>query len=319
MTGFSLLPTELVQHIFSHIAPSSCLKYRRLSHRFASTLLHRDFARLNLLRFIRNDLLVSALRTNPDAALARLWFHWPQFYAAFYAQKYLASLNVVLWNAKQLRGEIPQSIRFLTKATTINLDMNQLRGTIPDELEPLRECLASLSLCSNYLTGAIPRSICTLVNLKNLYLDGNELAGSIPDEIGLLQQLVWLYLGNNYLSGAIPPSIGHCRALVILNLSNNRLTGPLPVELGHLPRLERLDLKNNLLSGPVPSSFELLTRLHEFCAAGNDLVVSPELGGSSVARNPWLIALLRKGIAFASETDSDAVMDDEEAENLIWD
>ena len=64
--------------------------------------------------------------------------------------------------------------------------------------------ITELGLSSRSLTGSIPSSIGSLVELTHLNLSSNTLTGEIPEEIGQLSDLVELRLSGNTLTGCIP-------------------------------------------------------------------------------------------------------------------
>ncbi len=64
--------------------------------------------------------------------------------------------------------------------------------------------VTELDLSSRSLTGSIPSSIGSLVELTHLNLSNNTLTGEIPEEIGQLSDLVELRLSGNTLTGCIP-------------------------------------------------------------------------------------------------------------------
>jgi Leucine-rich repeat (LRR) protein len=66
--------------------------------------------------------------------------------------------------------------------TELNLEGNQLTGTIPPEIENLTN-LNWLELSSNQLTGSIPPELSNLTNLTRLSLGYNQLTGEIPPEL----------------------------------------------------------------------------------------------------------------------------------------
>ena len=104
--------------------------------------------------------------------------------------------------------------------TELNLEYNDLKGTIPTEIGNL-QALEKLSLAFNDLTGTIPTEIGNLQALEGLDLDSNDLTGTIPTEIGNLQSLEGLDLHFNKLFGTIPTEIGNLQALEKLNLDYN--------------------------------------------------------------------------------------------------
>ena len=69
--------------------------------------------------------------------------------------------------------------------------------------------LTELDLDDNQLTGSIPTELGDLASLTNLGLGNNQLTGSIPTEFGDLASLTVLRLYSNQLTGSsIPPSWG---------------------------------------------------------------------------------------------------------------
>jgi len=62
----------------------------------------------------------------------------------------------------------------------LNLQGNNLVGTIPQEIRHLSESLVVLNLSQNQLSGVIPQSIAEFTNLSVMKLESNEVVGSIP-------------------------------------------------------------------------------------------------------------------------------------------
>ena len=79
-------------------------------------------------------------------------------------------------------------------------------------------CVSRLNLNYNQLTGSIPDSLGNLANLEILSFSLNQLTGSIPDSLGNLANLDWLNLHGNQLTGSIPVSLGNLANLSHLNL-----------------------------------------------------------------------------------------------------
>jgi uncharacterized repeat protein (TIGR01451 family) len=168
--------------------------------------------------------------------------------------------------------------------THINLENNQLSGSIPVELGNLGN-LTFLELHSNQLSGSIPPELGKPDLFTGLYLHNNQLSGPIPPELGNLGKLIFLYLHNNQLSGAIPPELGNLGHLVFLYLHSNQLSGSIPPELGDLVDVEFLYLNNNQLSGTIPD----LSRLTKLIAPNADLGYNKftgETAGSATAKDP---------------------------------
>ena len=173
----------------------------------------------------------------------------------------------------QLVGTIPVEIGDLTNLTSVILGENQLTGTTPSAIWNLTN-LVNLGLYDNFLTGSIPPEVGNLINLDVLELTGNQLSGSIPSEIGNLVNLTWLELENNQLSGSIPPEIGDMTNLMYLLMGNNLLTGNIPSEIGNLSNLIYLWLPSNQLSGSIPIEIGNLYNLTQFKIYENQLTGS---------------------------------------------
>ena len=83
------------------------------------------------------------------------------------------------------------------RVTEIDLDFNDLSGTIPPELGDLTY-LEELDLGYNDLSGEIPPELGNLAHLEYLYLNSNELSGAIPPELDNTNLYI-LYLNGNHL------------------------------------------------------------------------------------------------------------------------
>ncbi|XP_039162673.1 receptor like protein 27-like [Eucalyptus grandis] len=73
-------------------------------------------------------------------------------------EKILSYLHVIDLSSNNFIGEIPNTIRSLTKLRMLNLSNNALTGSIPLSLANLTE-LESLDLLSNKLSGMIPPAL----------------------------------------------------------------------------------------------------------------------------------------------------------------
>ncbi len=165
-----------------------------------------------------------------------------------------------------------------TRVTSLELDENNLVGTIPDSLA-LLEALQVLDLSYNQLSGSIPANIVQLTNLTRLLLGFNQLTGNIPEMIGLLDKLELFSLSNNMLSGTIPSGIGALSSATYVSLSANQLTGNLPDSLSNLSSVEQLYLSFNQLTGQVPDGLGTITSLLNLLIQENELDHLPDLTG----------------------------------------
>ncbi|CAI6005554.1 unnamed protein product, partial [Closterium sp. NIES-65] len=101
-----------------------------------------------------------------------------------------------------LAGSIPPSLMNFNRLNDIQLQNNQLSGTIPN-VDPLNS-LTNLRLADNNFTGTIPESIGGLLLLEHLDLSGNSLSGEIPEDFTGLVKLTVLNLRDNQLTGRLP-------------------------------------------------------------------------------------------------------------------
>jgi len=88
------------------------------------------------------------------------------------------------------------------KIDKIDMESNNLEGTIPKSLGKMRK-LRILDLGrNNMLTGAIPKELGELIHLRQLYLDGTKLTGNVPREVcGLMSgKLYVIYIDTNKVS-----------------------------------------------------------------------------------------------------------------------
>jgi len=125
-------------------------------------------------------------------------------------------------------------------------------------------CVTHINLNQNNLVGTIPPEIGNLSALIRLNMYSNKLSGSIPVEIGNLSELHQIWLFSNQLSGELPSEIGNLSNLTHLGIGGNQLTGTIPSSYGNLSNLSFLTVKNNNLSGCFDDN------LLNICAAGND-------------------------------------------------
>jgi hypothetical protein len=153
------------------------------------------------------------------------------------------------------------------KVVTIELNTNNLDGTIPD-LSALTS-LRRFQLAENKLTGSLP-PFSIFTNLESVWLSTNQLTGSVPELTGLTK-LVSFHIWNNQLTGTIP-ELSSLTQLQNFDLGKNQLTGNIP-ELKTLTQIQRLNLAANKLEGPIP---DLLATWPELYISDNPLCQNPE-------------------------------------------
>jgi LRR receptor-like serine/threonine-protein kinase FLS2 len=118
----------------------------------------------------------------------------------------------------RLVGIIPD-LSGLTSLTHIDFQFHKLTGF--DTFSKFPAAVEMINLEFNQLTGTIPDSIGDYPLLQELYLQKNDLSGRIPATIANLVSLNALDLSNNDLSGLIPTSLNNLLDLLYCNLSGN--------------------------------------------------------------------------------------------------
>jgi len=120
-------------------------------------------------------------------------------------------------------GTIPTEIRFLERLFDLDLDGNQMiGGSMPDIFGDL-PLLTTLDLDDNQLSGTIPESIYTKDLLGTLDLNDNQISGTISNNISNLSRLIILQLDDNLMTGTIPTVIGELSDLRECLFSQNFL------------------------------------------------------------------------------------------------
>jgi Leucine Rich Repeat len=176
--------------------------------------------------------------------------------------------------------------------TTLELEQNQLFGSLPTEIELLSD-LQRVQLTKNTLRGSIPSEIGGLHFLSYLDLSENELGGTIPSTLSNLSVLRYLDLWNNFLVGVIPESLfggsggsddiveeaslrgsnrrsqqrdSHERISLLENLclESNALQGTIPTTVGNARNLRQFCFRDNAIEGTLPESMSNLTLLDYF-------------------------------------------------------
>ena len=171
--------------------------------------------------------------------------------------------------------------------TQLELDGNQLRGTIPNELVIMSETLHTLILSNNSISGPLPAFLLGSklndgrndprdypglgygYSLKTLYLDNNKLTGPIPAEwVGdgdAITKLEELKLNNNRLSGTIPPEFW-VKALSLVEFrigGNPHLKGSISTEIGNLNSLRIFHGEHVGWTGTLPTEIGTCFQLRE--------------------------------------------------------
>ncbi|KAI8839433.1 hypothetical protein BJ741DRAFT_599314 [Chytriomyces cf. hyalinus JEL632] len=280
-TRLDLLPTELIQFIFSHLNPSSVLKYTRLCFRIRNCLLHPYFA-LQLLNwhetsaaalslsnlFLGLDIpsLFSTIVTTPASpppslegdppslqsptTLDRLWFKFPAPFQSAYAKTHYTNLKSLHCQNWPIQTAIPPTLHHLTNLTRLIFRNNSLQGGIPETISLLTGLtLLCFEACG--LDGGIPSSLGKLTHLQVLILKNNAFSGMLPESLEALTALERVDVSSNCFSGPVSGALfkGWRKNLRIMNLSWNQFSGHLSPSLCECEQLEELNLRGNQFSG----------------------------------------------------------------------
>ena len=188
---------------------------------------------------------------------------------------------ITSWDPSTNRGWYGISIDARGRVVGINLDNNNLSGTLPSQISQL-SALWSIQIKNNIsLTGAIPTQIGQLHDLLGLDLTHNSLSGSIPAEIGQLSTLIKLDLSSNPFTGSLPITILNMSNLKELDLSYIPFGGNIPPEIGNLSSIETLVFFLNGFTGPIPVEINNLSKVEWINLGGNDLtgdLPMPQIG-----------------------------------------
>ena len=127
--------------------------------------------------------------------------------------------------------------------------------------------IISITLTTNNLVGALPRSLWKLRNLQGLCVsNNNRLLGNLFEILSAnMTTLLRLDLAFNKLSGEIPAEIlPKMESLVKVQLCcqlGKGLSSTIPRDIGNLTELQVLSLGENTLNGMIPKSIAKLKKL----------------------------------------------------------
>jgi hypothetical protein len=134
--------------------------------------------------------------------------------------------------------------------TKIDLNVNNVKGTIPADLGLLTE-LKSFIVLKNALTGTLPVSIVQWTALTDFIVYDNELTGTLPASIGQWAALKSFNVGGNALTGTLPASIGQWTALTYFGVYDNEMTGTIPASIGNWSQIQYAFFYYNQFTGTI--------------------------------------------------------------------
>ncbi|BDD12867.1 hypothetical protein FUAX_52990 (plasmid) [Fulvitalea axinellae] len=156
--------------------------------------------------------------------------------------------GIELYSAS-LDGNIPASINDFRKLTSLNLENNKLRGSVPPLDMP---GLTTLVLASNSLSGEMP-DLSAFADLETLDLSANAFSGPVSPSISQLENLRVVILHHNSLDGKIP-DLGELTYLEKFDINSNKIVG-LPDRITS-KNITLLNFSNNLVRG-IPESLSI--------------------------------------------------------------
>lgn len=126
--------------------------------------------------------------------------------------------------------------------------------TDPDEYLEDTIPIRSLELNFNNLVGTLPDEVGLLSNVYELIdLGGNKISGSIPSTFKMLSRLEGLNLSDNILTSILPSDLGYMRFMRRFDVSGNPgIHGILPWSFKFWIKIDELSIHGTGLSGVVP-------------------------------------------------------------------
>ena len=146
------------------------------------------------------------------------------------------NLAFVLAAATQMSGTLPVEVAELRSLEYLDLQQNEIRGTLPDEWGTWAvngSSYVSMRLDANQVEGTIPESWCNMneTSFKELILANNNFTGTIPDCLSKLRAMEDFSVKDNQMSGTIPTELGDLLNLQTIHLAGNNFTDKMPDEL----------------------------------------------------------------------------------------
>nr|XP_034600021.1 receptor kinase-like protein Xa21 [Setaria viridis] len=191
----------------------------------------------------------------------------------------LKALTDLYLGQNMLQGSILSAVFNISSLQYLNVQFNNLTGTLPPNAGGRLPRLTWFSVDDNRLHGAIPPSLCNASKLELAQMAGNSFSGVIPDCLGTHLKNLWaLRLARNQLEANVDvdwgfmDSLTNCSNLKSIDLSRNKLGGVLPSSIANLSTsMERLSMWGNMVSGQIPQEIGNLVNLNKIDMDLNNL------------------------------------------------
>lgn len=139
----------------------------------------------------------------------------------------------LLLDGNSFAGAIPSTIGDCQQLLELQLSDNKFSDSIPTTLGNLSNLQVSLNLSLNQLRGTIPASLGSLTKLVSLDLSHNELSGEIPASLATMVSLLDWNFSYNFLTGPVPrigSTLNSSSSMYSSSYANNSglCGGPLP-------------------------------------------------------------------------------------------
>lgn len=168
----------------------------------------------------------------------------------------------------KLVGEIPKSIKKLTKLKYIDFSGNDLEKFPFEELGNVTS-LDTLILDSNAITSKLASRLFEHTDIKYIQLRSNKIPDTIPNTIGRQKNLEFLDLGENLIR-AMSDSIWHLPKLSKLLLDSN-LIDTITEDIKYALNYDTITLDRNKIHGNIPEgAMSDLANIKFFTLYGND-------------------------------------------------
>ena len=141
----------------------------------------------------------------------------------------LTRLKVLALSENKLVGDLPETIGNFPELQRLELRGNRFAGAIPETIGNNQSLIAIDFSSNKKLTGPIPKSLYTILNLKSVKLNDNRMYGGISASIADLSQLEVFWLSFNNFSGTIPVEMGTLMSLANIQLDHNNFSGDIPL------------------------------------------------------------------------------------------